>query len=649
MATKIRGITIELGADTSGINKALVDVNKEIGTTQRQLKDVERLLKLDPTNTELLEQKQRLLGDRVEQTKNKLDSLKKAQEQVGAELEKTGEGQEQYDALQREIFSCEQELKNLEKAANSSNVSLQKIKATADKVADVSGNISRKMAPATAALTALGVGAVKSASDLNESQNKVDVAFKDSSKQVHDWAETTLDSYGIAKGTALDMAALFGDMSTSMGLSTDEAANMSTSLVGLAGDLASFKNIGIDQATTALKGVFTGETESLKNLGIVMTQTNLDAYALANGFGKTTKDMTESEKVMLRYQYVMEKTANAQGDFANTSDGTANSLRVMQESTKELSAEFGEALLPVITPIIQKITELIKSFGDLSDSQKKTILVVLAVVAAISPVAGIISGLATIISTAIPIIGALGGTLGALAGPIGVAVLAIGLIATKGDWLQEKLQQLDNFLQNVFAKDWTQVFGPVLGGIINNFMSMFKSQWDAIKKVLDGIIDFIRGVFTGDWQRAWEGLKKIFGGVFDSLINLAKSPINRIITMINGLFSGINSVASKVGASISIPTIPMLAKGGVVTSGSAIVGEAGAELLSVSNGAATVQPLTSSSGSAGHTDITDLLSTYLPYLAAGNQIVLDTGVLVGETAPAMNTALGRISVRANSR
>ena len=114
-STKIRGITIELGADTSGLSKSLKSINSEIGNTQKQLKDVEKLLKLDPHNTELMEQKQKLLGERIGETKTKLEALKEAQAQVGEELKKTGEGQEQYDALSREIISCTNELKALEK------------------------------------------------------------------------------------------------------------------------------------------------------------------------------------------------------------------------------------------------------------------------------------------------------------------------------------------------------------------------------------------------------------------------------------------------------------------------------------------------------------------------------------------------------
>lgn len=175
-STKVRGITIELGADTSGLSKALKGVNSEIGKTQKELKDVERLLKLDPHNTELMEQKQRLLGDRVEETKSKLEALKQAQEQVGEELKKTGEGQEQYDALSREIISCTNELKELEKSANQSSVAMQKLSATGKDLQNLGDKISsagKALMPLSTAAAAVGVGIMKTTADFDASMSKV--------------------------------------------------------------------------------------------------------------------------------------------------------------------------------------------------------------------------------------------------------------------------------------------------------------------------------------------------------------------------------------------------------------------------------------------------------------------------------------------
>lgn len=237
----------------------------------------------------------------------------------------------------------------------------------------------------TLPIVAAGAASIKMASDYNESLNKVDVAFKSSSAQVKEFAKDSLESFGIAEGTALDMAATFGDMATSMGLSTGAAAKMSTSLTGLAGDLASFKNIGIDEATTALNGVFTGETESLKRLGIVMTEANLQTFALSKGIKTQVKDMDQASKVNLRYAYIMANTTNAQGDFVRTGGGAANQMRIFQESLKQVGQQFGAVILPAFTKLITYVNSMIKGFGELSPATRETIVIIAGVAAAIGP------------------------------------------------------------------------------------------------------------------------------------------------------------------------------------------------------------------------------------------------------------------------
>jgi len=237
----------------------------------------------------------------------------------------------------------------------------------------------------TLPIAAAGGAAIKLASDFEESLNKVDVSFKSSSKSVKEFSKTTLTQFGIAQGTALDMAAMFGDMGTSMGLTTQAAAAMSTSMVGLAGDLASFKNIQIEEATTALAAVFTGETESLKRLGIVMTEANLKQFALTQGIKKNIKEMTQAEKTTLRYQYVIANTGNAQGDFARTQDGAANQMRIFSESIKEIGANLGQILLPAFTKMVTKVNEALKAFMGLDEGTKKTILIIAGIVAAVGP------------------------------------------------------------------------------------------------------------------------------------------------------------------------------------------------------------------------------------------------------------------------
>lgn len=246
------------------------------------------------------------------------------------------------------------------------------------KAADMGKTLSTYV---TAPLLAAGAASIKMASDFNESLNKVDVSFKSASGSVTDFAKTSLKTYGIASGTALDMASNFGDMATSMGLGVGEAAKLSTSLVGLAGDMASFKNIRIDVAQTALNGIFTGETESLKRLGIVMTEANVKAYAFAQGITKQYDSMSQAEKVMLRYQYVMSVTKNAQGDFARTNENAANQMRMFGEGMKQLSAEIGQVMLPAVTSIVRAANDMISGFSD-ADSSTKTLIVTLGGIAA---------------------------------------------------------------------------------------------------------------------------------------------------------------------------------------------------------------------------------------------------------------------------
>ena len=163
MASRIKGITVEIGGDTTGLDKALKSVNSSIKTTQSSLKDVSKLLKLDPTNTELLTQKQKLLKDAIGSTKEKLDALKLAQEQAKAQLERGDLGQDKYDALQREIIETEQELKRLQEQAIESNAALARIEDVGDKLQSAGDKISgvgQKLLPVTAAVTGLDFGIV---------------------------------------------------------------------------------------------------------------------------------------------------------------------------------------------------------------------------------------------------------------------------------------------------------------------------------------------------------------------------------------------------------------------------------------------------------------------------------------------------------
>lgn len=302
---------------------------------------------------------------------------------------------------------------------------------------------------------------------------------------------------------------------------------------------------------------------------------------------------------------------------------------------------------PIITTVVEGISSGIgAAIGFITETAIPAVMS--AVSSAFTFITGtVIPGIVTGITTAVNFL---------IANPIVLIISAIvglvALIATKGDEIQAILQRVDDFLQGVFTTDWSESFG-VLGEILNFFFSTVKSVWDSIKAVFDGIIDFIRGVFTGDWERAWKGVQEIFKGIFTALVAIAKAPLNGIIGLINmvidainWMINGLNSIHFDVpdwvpvlgGKSLgfNIPTIgkiAYLAKGGILSSGSAIVGEAGPELLTMAGGRAHVMPL---NGDAGRGGITiEMNNTFNGYDNAAGEAAARNLV------QAVNRALGR--------
>lgn len=215
-----------------------------------------------------------------------------------------------------------------------------------------------------------GAQCIKLGSDLAEVQNVVDVVFPNMSKQVDSFAQNAAASFGLSETMAKRYTGTFGAMAKAFGFNEKAAYEMSTTLTGLAGDVASFYNISQDESYTKLKSVFTGETEALKELGIVMTQSALDSYALANGYGKTTSAMSEAEKVALRYKFVQDQLTSASGDFLRTSDGWANQVRLLQLQFESLKATIGQGLIAVLTPVIKVINTIIGKLLSLANAFK---------------------------------------------------------------------------------------------------------------------------------------------------------------------------------------------------------------------------------------------------------------------------------------
>nr|DAF77489.1 MAG TPA: minor tail protein [Bacteriophage sp.] len=219
-------------------------------------------------------------------------------------------------------------------------------------------------------LVQFGKECVALGSDLAEVQNVVDVTFTTMSDKVNEFAKNAMVSAGLSETMAKRYVGTFGAMSKSFGFSEAQAYDMSTALTQLTGDVASFYNISQDLAYIKLKSVFTGETETLKDLGVVMTQSALDQYALANGYGKTTSAMTEQEKVALRLKFVQDQLSAASGDFIRTSDSWANQVRVMQLQLQSLKATVGQGLINIFTPVLKVINILLGKLATLANAFK---------------------------------------------------------------------------------------------------------------------------------------------------------------------------------------------------------------------------------------------------------------------------------------
>lgn len=218
-----------------------------------------------------------------------------------------------------------------------------------------------------AAFTKFTKDCLEVGSNVTEVQNVVDTAFKDLSGQADQWASNAMTNFGLSELSAKKYMGVFGQMSNAMGITGQAALDMAEDVTGLTGDVASFYNLSTDEAYTKLKSIWTGETETLKDLGVVMNQTNLDQYALNNGFGKTTAKMTEQEKVMLQYQYVTSALSNATGDFVKTQDSWANQTRILSLRFEQLKASLGKGFIALFTPILRGLNTVLAGLQKVAD------------------------------------------------------------------------------------------------------------------------------------------------------------------------------------------------------------------------------------------------------------------------------------------
>lgn len=789
MADRVKGITIQIGGDTTGLSKALKDVNTDIRKTNTQLKDVNRLLKLDPHNVTLLAQKQRLLSREIGDTKDKLKQLKEANRQVKdsvkyyndwkaaydpiqseigdteaklkelkraqedmkesgkmdtaeydalqREIDETGDhlkdlkqqakdvsdefghpiSQDQYDALQREIAETETSLQSLHREAANSNPALSIIKDGADAAADALGTVAEKTKVVSgAAAGVLGASAAgfmsyegeiakvstlidgtadevqkrtesmsdqlldfsnetgKSVNELAQAEYEVISAFGDSADAEKEaalaakeaaagnaaltdavklnsaltkaYGDTSYEAQEKVSDLAFTTVKLgqtsFGELASSMPQVTSLAKTMGVSVEELFGDYAALTGVvgTASEVSTKMKGALTSllkpsdnMADALDALGYKSGQAAVEELGLngtlealyqsvdgdATKFGKLFKSTEalsfalavtgdKAEGVNAKVAAMSDAAGATDEAFGKIANASGYRLEKSLNGVKNTAIQLGETMAPVIEEILGYVEQLVGYLAGLDESQLQMIVTVLAVVAAISPLATVLSTIFTGISNLMSAIQFITPILAMIPAPI-LAIIAavmalIIAIAVFGDDVQAKLAQLDAWLQGVFKTDWTTVFG-LLGNPLNALFANVSNIWNAIKLVFDGVINFIRGVFTGNWQRAWQGVVQIFSGVFAGLKAVAKAPINAVIGLVNTAISGINGVLNTISKlpGVSLPNIgkiPYLAKGGILSKGSAVVGEAGPELLTMDRGRAVVQPLTSTTSTTNN-------------------------------------------------
>ena len=331
------------------------------------------------------------------------------------------------------------------------------VMASADKIATALG-----AAFAAKKIMDFGKYSVGVASDLSEVQNVVDTTFgQEGAQKINEWAMSAAEMFGESELQAKQFTSTIGAMFKSMGLGQKDIEEMSIGIAGLAGDMASFYNLDPTEAFEKLRAGISGETEPLKQLGINMSVVNLEAYAMSQGITTAYEEMSQAEQATLRYQYIMQATADAQGDFSKTSDSFANQTRILQLEMQTLAAEIGQDLMPVALELVEAARDAIQWGTEHKEVLEAVGGAVVALTAGyiamktamsakslFDDVTSSIKGIATAGGDAKTSVGNLAGAFEGLPGYAGIAVAAIGLIVTALEELKEAQEEaLDKQLE----------------------------------------------------------------------------------------------------------------------------------------------------------------------------------------------------------
>lgn len=358
------------------------------------------------------------------------------------------------------------------------------------------------------------------ASDLAEVQNVVDVTFGSATEAINSWSKECLAAYGMNEVSAKRYAGTIGAMLKSSGLAGDAIVDMSKDMVGLAGDMASFYNLDLETAFEKIRSGISGETEPLKQLGINMSVANLEAYALSQGITTAYNEMSQAEQVMLRYNYLMSTTADAQGDFARTQDSYANQTRLLSESWLEFTGVMAEQLLPVLTTIVSWLNNIVAFLTENAD-MVSAVLVGLATTVGILAVAWVVHAAAQWLAVAAnqALIVSL------LSNPILWIAIIIGvLVAAMYRWIQS------------------------IGGVKNAWeickLALIVG-WNAVKLAfftgVYWVIDLVDKLKLC-WQKAGVAIANFMGDMKVSVLTILQNMINGAIDIINKFIGVLNKI-----------------------------------------------------------------------------------------------------------
>lgn len=608
---EIKGITIELNGNASGLIKEINKVRASTKDLDKELGYIGKSLKFNPTSVTLWKQKQDVLRESISKTEDNLTKLQDKQKELDAA--NVDKNTSEYRQLEREIIKCESKLKDYNKQLRA--IPSAKLKALSEGFKKVGADLAKAGKTLTTRVTAPIAAAYTLAanlgSDYEENLNKIDVAFGKSADAVTEWANNAREQFGLSKVQATSAVSAFGALGKGIGLSEKDAASMSTTLAGLSADLGSYFNTGTEESSKALEGIFTGESEALKKFGVVMTETNLQKFAEDQGL--VYKNLSQTEKTQLRYNYVLAKTKDAQGDFERTNDGTANSIKMFQAALQDVGTAIGTQLLPIITPVIQKFADLVGKIANLPEPAQKVITIVGLVVAAVGPLLLVIGSLASaigsIMSLAPVVMGAIGGVASTLLPIIGIiaGVVAMGVLLYK-NW--DKIKEYAGIVKDWVVRKWTELKTAV-ANIFTGIKTTIFNVWTSIKTTVTNFVTSIKTSITNAFNSARNTVTSIFNGLKNTVtmiwngiklaithpVDMAVLGVKVAIAKIKSFFSGLKLKLPDIKLphfkltgklSLAPPSVPKLSidwykNGGIFTQptifGGVGVGEAGAEAV----------------------------------------------------------------------